>query len=289
MKTNSPKSGYLRVTYFIRSYKREIITTIIAIISLFLSDIVYFQLHPFNLYVSVGGISIIIISVLDILKVLIIIVSLFIILSLRIKSKDFYFISLTRKKDKNGWLGQGVFDYEKADDCFSIANSESGYIYSKCLTYSNYEISFDFKIKSYLGVIVRAKDLSNCIVLQIQETTIEPYIKINGMLRNSGDPNSDEWQNFRKITFTKKLVLDKWYRCILSCEKESVTIKLTEAEDSIVLNHTWRIPNGNVLFRFPSVPEATPFSINLEYGSIGFCNSKKDEKAFVKNILIQNI
>lgn len=155
-----------------------------------------------------------------------------------------------------------------------------------CLTWSDYELSFKFKIiKDCLGVIVRAVNLSNYAVLQIQTNGIRPHIRING--------GWHWWETeAANLGFTKSLSLDKWYKCIFSCNKGVVDIKLLE-DDHLVFERQWAIPEGKVVFRFEKEdkkdqPIEIPFPINLEYGSIGFRNYG-DEKAFVKNVLVQKL
>lgn len=265
-------SGYLRFKYFLKSYKYDLITAVLALILLLISDVIpYFKANQ---------------SVTSVLRGVIILLSAFIVIYLRSRDKDFYFISLTQRKHKDDWMGKGNFEYERTHNCFSITKSESGYIYSKCLTWSNYELSFKFKIiKDCLGVIVQAVNLSNYAMLQIRQNGIRPHIRINGGWKPW---ESDE----ANMVFNKSLSLDKWYMCILSCDKGSVNIRLLD-DDHSVFERQWTIPEGSLMFKFKKEDEEDkstdiPFPINLEYGSIGFRNDR-DEKAFVKDILIQKI
>ena len=97
------------------------------------------------------------------------------------RERDFYFITLRKPKDKEDWIGDGKFQYERTQNAYAITNAPAGVIFSKCLLWSDCKLSFDFKIlNTSLGVIVRATNLSNLIALQISETGIKPRIRING-------------------------------------------------------------------------------------------------------------
>lgn len=275
-------SGYLRFIYFLKRYKFDLITAISALTLWLISDIVpSFKENQSTL--TVLKIKIVI-TLSSMLKIVITLLSIFIISYLRSRDKDFYFISLTRREHRDDWMGKGIFDYERAHNCFSITKSESGYIYSKCLTWSNYAFSFRFKIiKGCLGAIVRAVNLSNYVMLQTRIDGIRPHIRIHGGWR--------PWEaNEANLLFENSLSLDKWYKCILSCDKGLINIKLLD-EDHSIFERQWAIPEGSLIFQFKKEDEKDksidiPFPINLEYGSIGFRNGE-NEKAFVKDILIQ--
>jgi hypothetical protein len=86
---------------------------------------------------------------------------LYIVIHLRLRDKDFYFISLKHAKDKYDWIGAGTFEYSRTDNCFKLTNAEAGFIYSQCLIWSDYRLEFEFKIiEKCLGVIIRATNLS---------------------------------------------------------------------------------------------------------------------------------
>ena len=62
------------------------------------------------------------------------------------KEKDFYFLSLQNNTDKEDWIGEGTFQYDRTQGAFRITNSFSGFIFSKCLNWSDYILEFKFKI-----------------------------------------------------------------------------------------------------------------------------------------------
>jgi hypothetical protein len=179
-----------------------------------------------------------------------------------------------------------MFEYKRTEKSFLITNSESGYIYSRSLTWSDYKVSFDFKIlKTCLGAILRAVNLSNYVLLQININGIRPHIRVSGgwFWREAKDAN---------LSFNSDLSLDKWYKCILSCEKVSINIKLFDNKNKI-FDREWDIPQGSLVFDFKrdendTNPAKIPFPITLEYGSIGFRNAG-EEKALVRNLLIEKI
>ncbi|MFA5199902.1 MAG: hypothetical protein WC442_03220 [Candidatus Omnitrophota bacterium] len=253
--------------YFYREYKRDLFITLFAI----LSTVTSFLLKP-KMQFS--------------LSLIIIFVSLIIIIYFRVKEKDFYFISFKKRENKDDWTGKGYFDYLRTERCFLISDSDSGYIYSKSLTWSDYRVSFEFKIfRDCLGIILRAVNLSNYAMLQIKTYGIRPHVRVNGgwFVLEAKDVN---------LSFKDELSLDKWYKCFLSCEKGSINIKIFDKKDKL-FDRNWDIPQGNLYFDFKKDENDSnsikiAFPINLEYGSVGFRNAGT-EKALVQSLLIERI
>lgn len=254
-----------RTYYFFKNYKYDFIPTFFLISS----AIVGYYIRS-SLFLSIA----------------VIIISLIIIIFLRLRDKSFYFIPLTSRKDKDEWIGKGEFEYSRVKKCFQITSSDSGYIFSKCFMWSDYRYKFEFKIiKSYLGIIVRAINLSNYAMLQIGKDGIRPHIKVNGAWRvwEYKDVNLD---------FENTLKLDNWYECITSCEKDVINIKIF-GDEGPIFDRDWIIPSGQINFIFKKdeedkKPLLIPFAINLEYGTIGFRNSG-NEKALLRNVLVERI
>jgi hypothetical protein len=122
-------------------------------------------------------------------------------------------------------------------------------------------------------------------MLQITDLGIRPHIRING--------GWHPWESDDAgLTFNNKLSLDKWYKCKVICENDNITIKIYDGK-TIIFNRSWSIPIGALNFVFKkddadNHPVTIPFSIGLEYGSVGFRNYER-EKAFVRNVLIQKL
>lgn len=257
-----------RMLYFVKNYKFDLLAAALALILYFLAF--KYTADPKALLFS---------------SIIITVASLLVVIFLRLRERDFYFISLTNRKDKDDWFGRGKFEYFRPENCFVITDSKSGFIYYKCLNWSDYNLSFEFKIaNSCLGVVVRAINLSNYVMLQIRENGIRPHIRVNGGWRS--------WEaEETNLKFAKELALDRWYKCVLSCEKNSIGIKLHEDKKG-VFNREWVIPHGVIMFEFKEKPEGhaikIPFPINLEYGTVGFRNSGA-ERALMKNILVEKI
>jgi hypothetical protein len=217
---------------------------------------------------------------------IIIFASLTIIIYLRQREKDFYFIPFTKRSNKDNWMGFGNFEYDKSQNCFSVTDAEPGYIYSRCLTWSDYKFDIEFKIiNTCIGVLVRAVNLSNNIMLQITLNGIRPHIRLNGgwSIWESKDAG---------LSFQNNLSLDNWYRGHFFCEGNTITIKLYEKKE-IIFDRSWEIPRGRISFEFKRSenddnPVKIPFPINLEYGTVGFRNYKK-ETALVKNVFIEKL
>lgn len=188
---------------------------------------------------------------------------------------------MTHAKDKDEWMGVGALDYVPAHKCFSITDADPGYIYPKCLHWRDYSFSFQFKItKDCLGAVVRAVDLSNYVMLQIGTNGIRPHIRVNG--------GWAAWE-YKDVSlgFTNALSLDRWYKCIVTCEKDSISIKLLENKKTL-FDRIWSIPKGSVIFNYDQDNKKVgiPFPISLDYGSAGF-RDWGHERAFIKDVLIK--
>jgi hypothetical protein len=205
------------------------------------------------------------------------------------RDRDFYFLPLQGPNEKDDWMGEGTFQYERIQNSYIITKSYSGFIFSKSLTWSDYLFDFEFKILNVsIGAIVRATNLSNLVMLQIFDNGIKAHIRVNGLWKD-WDPATANLQ------FSNKLDLDHWYRCRLECDKRSIRIRLHDMAGSQKFDREWIIPQGIIAFQIlDASPEgqitrgAIPFPINLEYGTIGFRNDGM-EKSAVRNVLIDKL
>lgn len=226
-------------------------------------------------------------GVVFILGIVITIISLLTIVYSKGNERDFYFLPLKKSGEKEDWMGDGKFGYERVHDAFVITKSDSGFIFSKSLTWSDYFINFEFKIlQSSLGVILRATNLSNLIMMQIFSDKIKPHIRINGFWK---------WWDEQEVNlnFEKNLSSDNWYKCSLYCDKRFIKINIYTIDGEIVFDREWQIPSGNISFSYPNhknseLTPSIPLSINLEYGTFGFRNND-NEKAIIRNVLIEKI
>ncbi len=272
--------------FFFRRNKIEILTTLFAVIGYAIS---YFYVqqpgHAFAMSVAIS------------------LIAMLVLIYSKTRERDFYFISLRREKDKDDWIGDGTFRYERTQYAYSVTNSHSGFIFPKCLIWSDYKLKFDFKIlKTSIGVILRATNLSNMVMMQIFDNGIKPHIRVNGF-----------WQFWEpkeaRLEFTKKLNLDDWYTCTMQCDKSSIRIRIFEwiehadpkepsekiIEHSPIFDRTWKIPSGHIAYQTQDtslvgqiIKSTVPFPINLEYGTFGFRNDGA-ENALVKDVLIEKI
>lgn len=257
-----------KIKYFIRDYKLDLLTAFVSLMLVLIAS----YLGP-NQKVALMS------------SAIIIFIGSGIIIYLRSKNKDFYFIALDNRANKDEWMGNGQFEYSRANKCFFVTQSEAGYIFSKCLNWSDYKLSFQFKVrKKCLGILLRAINLSNYIMLQITPEGIKPHIRITGAW------NAAEAKDVG-LVFENKLSLENWYRCELICDKNIVYIKIFSGK-KIILDREWKIAQGNIQFEYPGKDGnpviAPPFPINVDYGSIGFRNTD-DEKALIKNILVEKM
>ncbi len=260
--------------YFFRKFKYDVLSGIVALTL----SLVAFQ------YVDDPRIALL-------LSVIIIFVFTTVIIYLRHRDRDFYFLPLTSRNDKDNWIGSGRFEYVRSHGCFIITNASPGYIYAKCLNWSEYNFSFDFKALNFgggdlagLGVVVRAVNLSNYAMMQIARDGIRPHIRINGGWHVQGHQEAN-------LSFNEPLSLDRFYHCRLTCENDSINIRLYNQGQEF-FNRTWNIPQGGIEFHYKvtenAQPVRIPFPITLEYGSIGFRNYG-NEAAIVKNVLVEKL
>lgn len=257
------------IKFLVRDYKFDLIATLSALISYVLSFI--FVSSP---------------NILLILLTLTTAFFLIILLLLRTRDKDFYFIALDKKQDRDDWIGRGQFEYSRVTRSFVVPDTDPGNIYSKCLNWSDYKFEFEFKIlKNCLGAIIRAVNLSNYVMFQICQDGIRPHIRINGGWR--------AWEHKESgLTFNKKLSSDKWYKCIIICDKDLVNITLKH-KNKTLFDRIWTIPHDRFGFPFPQMendpkPTLIHFPSDLDYGTVGFRNANI-EKALAKNVLIEKL
>ena len=177
----------------------------------------------------------------------------------------------------------------KANKAYLIADTDAGFIFSKCLLWKDYSVKSSFKIlNKHLGVILRASDLSNYIMLQITKNSIRPHVRVNG-----------GWipleTGVTGLTFENEIKDGKWYVFEFIVVGELIEIKIFNAND-LLINKSWKITNGRV-----SVPvykkedeerksstHILDFIVSYDYGAVGFRNGH-GERALVKDLLIRTI
>ncbi|OGC25405.1 hypothetical protein A2291_00680 [candidate division WOR-1 bacterium RIFOXYB2_FULL_42_35] len=262
-----------RLWFFVKKYYKEMLAALFAIVSIIIAY--FYKDRPIYLWGSI----------------LIVFFSLLIYIYLKRKEKDFYFIELINRKDKDEWIGRGEFDYDRNEQCFAITNSAEGYIFSKCLNWSNYKMEFEFKIaNSCMGIILRSISLSNYVMLQISPKGVNPHICIMGGWKrwNHNDENIS-------LTFSEELSLDRWYKGVVLCDKENIKVRISDDLHKKLFDREWRIPRGIISVYYENLPGEVDaakkwmnYPINLEYGTFGFRNCG-NEKAFLKNVVVEKI
>jgi hypothetical protein len=270
------ETNLLKLKYLIEKYKRELIsfliTLVTAVLSVFLGRTIY-----------------------SIITILMAVISFLITIYFLVKEKDLFFVSFNKYDQGEDWLGSGIFKLNRTNKGFEVANTDAGFIFSKCLNWSNYEVSGQFKlINKNLGVIVRANDLSTYIMIQFnsENNTVRPHYFANGgfVVKEAMDTG---------LRFTRKLQVGKWYKFKLIIDKEKIEINVSDKKVELI-NKFWMIKEGisNPRITIPIFPaddkERKNHTHNLDvpvsydYGSIGF-RCGHDESAIIKNILVKNI
>src|SRR3989338_803892 len=116
-----------RVYYFLKGYITDIITALVGVFG-FIFAWRYGQTTAIQ-----QGISL-----------LAVVLTLLAIIYFRSRERGFIFSSLTLPRDKNFWVGYGVFQLARVQNAFEITNADPGYIHSHVLTWSDYKLAFDF-------------------------------------------------------------------------------------------------------------------------------------------------
>lgn len=212
-------------------------------------------------------------------------ISMVILIYVKTRDKDFYFLPLKHAGDEKDWVGRGKFGYVRIEDCFEITNSDAGFIFPKITNWDDYKFEFDFKIaNSSVGCIVRAINLSNYVMYQIFENRIKPHIRFNG-----------QWVVMAESFFNEKIMIDKWCHARVICEKRGVRLNISCNKKNIVDRH-FTIPEqfGVVYRELNEHGEETKRETKLlqnmdfDFGAVGIRNYG-DERAFVKNVFLERL
>lgn len=152
-----------------------------------------------------------------------------------------------------------------------ITDSGTGGISNKGAMWENYTFSFDAKIiNSCIGVIVRAKDLNNYYMFQINHEEIVPHRRVSSpVFKKSKEDNELElaryrvgWQVMQNLLVEHNMDLRKWFNVKVRLKGQCISIFL----------------NDLLVFRKENF-------IENPVGKVGFRDYNK-EKALVKNIKV---
>ena len=223
------------------------------------------------------------------ITVLFLTITTFIIIFVKTKEKQFYFLPMNRHGSDSYWSGIGKFNYVINENCYEITDSYVGYIYLPVLSWSDYVFEFNFKIiNNCIAWIVRANNLSNYLMFQCDLSGINPHIRING-----------EWiikKHFYKdtnLTFDDNLSPDTWYKAKIVCEKRNIRMVIYH-KNAIIFDRHWSIPS-QLLISYKKSPdpknrELINFiqNIDFDFGAIGF-RDNGNERGLFKNIYLRKL
>lgn len=217
------------------------------------------------------------------------ILSILVIIYLRTREKDFYYLPLNKHGDEKDWSGRGKFFYLRNERSFEITESGVGYIFPKTLIWDDYIFAFDFKIiNKCLAWIVRANNLSNYIMLQCNFDGVNPHIRLDGQWIVKSHDDADV-----NLSFDEKLSPDTWYRAIIICEKRNIRISVYDKNKPIFDRH-WVLPDQMIALYPTSLDPKDPKpirivqNIDFDLGAVGFRNDS-DEKGLIKNIYVEKL
>lgn len=266
MKRQDIKINLFKTKIWLKTYKFEVITTVVDIALVALA-----ATNKENFFVFTGSLAVIIIS-------------FFVVLYLRSRDKAFYFLPLDKESQANEWIGRGDWKFNRTEKCFEISNSNVGYLFPKTLLWDDYSLEFDFKIiESCCAWIVRAQNLSNYVMLQCGNDRINPHIRLDGQWMIIGKEETT-------LSFKQNLSLDNWYKASLTCDKRNIRIQIYSQEAEI-FNRQWTIPN-QLIWEASIEGQEQPIrffrEIDFDFGGIGF-RDHPGEKAFIKNVYVKKL
>lgn len=212
-------------------------------------------------------------------------VSTFYIIYLRTKERSFYFYSFDKPGQDTDWVGSGKLGLVRNEKAYEITDSSAGFILPKTLNWDDYNYKLDFKIvRTSLGFIVRAMNLSNSVMFQILENRIKPHLRING-----------EWIWLDEMKLEKNLNLDRWYQLVVICEKRKVRIQIWDPKNiaESLFDKTQIIPpeikvNRQLDLEGKQVVSDYIQNIDFDFGAIGLRNYP-GEVAYIKNLLVEKL
>lgn len=265
----------IKIIFFWKRYQYEIITSIV------------------DLAVSIASFKILDANIALTITALLISISSIIIIYLKTRDRDFYYLPLDSSGEEKEWVGRGIFRFVRNERCFEITDSHVGYIFPRTSLWDDYQYECNFKIiNGCLGFIIRASDLSNYIMLQFTKDGINPHIRLNGqwIRKEHTDPDVN-------LTFKNELSPDTWYKARIICEKRSIRIVILKGEKPIFDRH-WRIPDQMQITQIQvekdNLGDEKQTSIvylqniDFDFGAMGL-RDHGDERAFVKDIFVEKL
>ncbi len=252
----------------LKSHKYEIIAFLVNVVVAYIT----FQFFRNNLTVFV-------------LSIIVFTTSLLIVIYQKTKDKDFYLISLDKPGDDTDWVGRGTFKYVRNEHAYEITNSSVGFIYPKTSLWDDYYFEGDFKIlKVSLGLIFRAQNLSNCVMIQIFSDRIKSHLRMNG-----------EWIVYSDEKTGINLSNDSWYKVQAYCEKRKIRIKISYKDKDLIDRHI-EIPNSIAVVVRQEASKSNSsqdeikqvLNVDFDFGSFGLRNFG-NESALVKNVYVEKL
>lgn len=211
--------------------------------------------------------------------------SIFIVIYFKTQDKDFYFLPLNKPGCDIDWVGRGTFKFTKNESCYEITNSDVGFIYPKVALWDDYYFECDFKIiKTSLGFIFRAQNLSNSVMIQIFKNKIKSHLRVNG-----------NWIIYGEENINSNIDTDHWYKLKAYCEKRKIRINIFNSQDELVDRHITIPDTMTVIVKQPDDKDNKDkeeirqiLNIDFDFGAIGVRNSG-NESALIKNIFIEKL
>ncbi len=251
---------------FVKQYKYEIIAFFVNVISALFSTLFTPPIISFALTVGVFTLSV------------------FVVIYFKTKDRVFYILPMDKPGSDQDWVGRGKLSFVRTENCYEITDSDVGFIFPKTANWDDYKFECDFKIvKKYFGCIVRATNLSNCVMFQIrQDKKIRVHLRISGT-----------WIVIEERPIDKELKPNEWYRMITICDKRKVRIIIKHQNTELIDNY-FIIPDEVEVVRKridgegKEIEERYRQIVDFDFGSMGV-RDYPDERAFIKNIYLEKL
>lgn len=220
-----------------------------------------------------------------VLTVAVFTISILVVIYFKTKEKDFYFLPLDKPGGDSDWVGRGTFKFLRNEKSYEITNSNVGFIYPKTSLWDDYCMECDFKIvNKSIGVIFRAQNLSNSVMIQIFSSKIKSHLRVNG-----------EWIVYGDETTNSNLSTDSWYKLKAHCEKRKIRITISSSQNNLVDRHITIPDTMEIIVKQPKDKSSEQkeeirqlLNIDFDFGAVGFRNYG-NESALVKNVFIEKL
>jgi hypothetical protein len=185
-------------------------------------------------------------------------------------------------RDLKNWQYEGYWQLETMEGrrVLTVTNSEDGGTASPCTSWRDYVFEFDMKlINARIGWLVRARDLDNCVMLQLRQTEIMPHFRHQG-----------KWYLAERVPLQFEVPLRTWFHVRIEVRGERIVAMVRlDGKETEVFNDLVLRPGKRKVWPWPAnAGHIETLDVSYEYGSPGF-RTWDNEQALFKNIKVTRI